>query len=384
MKVLWFDASLRWHKFRGQNQVRIAGGRLILLEEGLLRASDVYTGRKLWETEVPVGAKPLDSPIERERIRYQRHRSWGPPPHLAPTTEFVAVDDAIYVTQGTRCLVFEPNSGKPDGSIELPKGLDAPWSNLRVCGRYLVGSSGPHVLCFDRGERKLLWRTEASRAALSVAIGGDKVFCAELPNVRQGEDPVYDGTLLALKLASGERLWQRPGGARLRYSPDFDLVVTPINFYRAADGRPVLPENEAQQHRFVVQASGVSKPGLTGFVAGNRLLTGSEQVLQIYELPSAKPLGEPLRWVRRGCTATRASLHLLTTRYHGNSAWIDLATREITPLLGVRPACSVNNNLYPADGVLNVPNVTAGCTCNYMPVSAACVPAEAIEPGTGR
>jgi len=41
----------------------------------------------------------------------------------------------------------------------------------------------------------------------------------------------------------------------------------------------------------------------------------------------------------------------------------------------------VNNNRYPANGVMNVPNLTAGCTCNYAPVSMACVPAGVVERG---
>ena len=32
-----------------------------------------------------------------------------------------------------------------------------------------------------------------------------------------------------------------------------------------------------------------------------------------------------------------------------------------------------------ANGLLNIPNLTAGCTCNYAPVSAACVPARVVE-----
>ncbi len=114
-------------------------------------------------------------------------------------------------------------------------------------------------------------------------------------------------------------------------------------------------------------------------MAGSRLLAGDEDTLVVYDLPSGEQVGEPLDWGRRGCTGTRASTHLLTTRYRANSAWIDLGSREITPLLGVRPGCSVNNNLYPANGVLNMPNLTAGCTCNYAPVSMACVPVSAIE-----
>ena len=121
------------------------------------------------------------------------------------------------------------------------------------------------------------------------------------------------------------------------------------------------------------------KEGLPGFIAGGKLLTGNEENLFIYEIPSGDPIGKPLNWARRGCTGTRASTHLLTTRYRGNSAWIDLDSRKITPLLGVRPGCGVNNNLYPANGLLNIPNLTAGCTCNYAPVSAACVPARVVE-----
>ena len=70
-----------------------------------------------------------------------------------------------------------------------------------------------------------------------------------------------------------------------------------------------------------------------------------------------------------------------TTRYRSNSAWIDLDTCEITPFLGIRPGCQVNNNLYPANGVLNMPNLTGGCTCNFAPASVACVPVGVVRRG---
>jgi hypothetical protein len=129
----------------------------------------------------------------------------------------------------------------------------------------------------------------------------------------------------------------------------------------------------------VVTGGGLPKTGLPGLIAGRRLLTGGDESLQMYDLPSAQPLGEPLIWSRRGCTGTRASAHLMTTRYRANSAWIDLDSRQITPFFGIRPGCSVNNNLYPANGVMNMPNLTAGCTCNYAPVSMACVPVGVVE-----
>ena len=280
---------------------------------------------------------------------------------------------------GTSCQVFDPVTGKLTTRLDLPEDLKTPWANLRVCDDYLVGSSGRHVLCVDRRTASVLWRIEAARAALCLAVGGGKVFCAELADPRRGEDESRDGSTFALELATGQRVWQRAGGARLRYSTPLDMVVTPSGFYRGSDGEPLARQAGPSKTRLVVQGRGLPEPGLPGLIAGQKLLTGNEETLVVYDLPSGERLGEPLQWVRRGCTGTRASTHLLTTRYRGNSAWIDLANREITPFLGIRPGCSVNNNLYPANGVLNMPALTAGCTCNYAPVSVGCVPAGVVR-----
>ena len=252
--------------------------------------------------------------------------------------------------------------------------------NLRVVRRLSGGQQRPNGRCACIAARaSCRWRFEAARAALYLAVGGDKVFCAELADPSRGEKETRDGSMFALNLATGERVWQRKGGARLRYSPSLDIVVTAGGLYRGRDGEPLPQPSDAPQTRLVITGGGLPKTGLPALIAGQKLLTGGDDTLAVYDLPSAKPIGEPLKWVRRGCTGTRASSHLLTTRYHGTSAWIDLDSREITPFLGVRPSCSVNNNLYPANGVLNMPNLTAGCTCNYAPVSMACVPSGVVE-----
>jgi len=393
LSVLWFDGRHRWHKFwfdsageaayrspethqyPGHVLVRVAGGRRILLEEGLLHASDVYTGRTLWETEVPIGVKPLAQARARDAIRLQRQQRWSPPAGLSPTTELVALEDAVYISEAARCLVFDAATGEFAGRIDLPGDLQEPWANLRVTGRYLVGTSGQHLLCVDRHTGDVLWNREMARSGLSIAVGGDKVFCAETANVRRGEDETSDGTTRALDIATGRVVWERAGGAALRYSPSHDILVTPVGFYCASEGsllkRPVDPE----QPRWMVVGRERPDPGVPGWITSGMLLTGSDQSLFIYELPSGQPLAdEPLQWVRRGCTDTRASERLLTTRYRSNSAWIDLATGEITPFLGVRPGCTLNNNLYPANGVLSMPDLTGGCTCNFLPVSVVLVP----------
>ena len=109
-------------------------------------------------------------------------------------------------------------------------------------------------------------------------------------------------------------------------------------------------------------------------IVGGQLIAGTTDSFMVYDLLSGKQMGGELKWFRRGCTGLRASANLVTTRFRGNAAYVDLATREIAPLWNIRSGC--NNNLFPADGVLNVPNVTGGCECNYTPASQAFVPAE--------
>jgi len=377
MNILWFDAAQRWHKFPGQNQTRIVRGRLVLFEEGVLRASDVYTGRILWETEVSLGKNPLAGRTARDAASYAKHRQWGPKASLEPSTQLVVTADTIYLSEGTSCLTYDSATGKPIGSIDLPEGNTAPWTNLRACDKFLIGNSGPNILCFDRQTGDLVWSVEATLSSLSIALGEDKVFCSELINPKRGEDENRAGGIFALDLATGKKIWQRDGSARLRYSQSSDTVVTPKGLYRGSNGEPIqLPIPQAG---FTVKGRGLPETGMPAYVAGDKLLAGNEETLIKYDITTGEQIGGQVRWTRRGCTGTRASRHLLTTRFKGNSAWVDLHSGEITPLLGIRPGCQVNNNLYPANGVLNIPNLTAGCTCNYTPISVACVPASVVK-----
>ena len=112
-------------------------------------------------------------------------------------------------------------------------------------------------------------------------------------------------------------------------------------------------------------------------ISGERLLGGDAGGFVTCDLLTGKRLHEPWTWPRRGCTPLRAGARLLTTRFKGNAAYVDLATGRITSIWNVRAACS--NNVFPADGVLNLPNLSGGCTCNYMPISQALAPLSAFE-----
>ncbi len=329
--VLWFDGSLRWNRQPGNAAVRVCGGRVFVHAERL-HAVDVFTGRQLWQVSLPSTVRQ--------------------------GSDFVAADDGVFVTDRRTILVLEPVKGQISRRIVLPDDLPQPWSDIHVLDEYLVGTSGKHLVCINHQTGELVWKYECGRANLSFALGNGNVFCAELINKRRGETD-KDGKTRAFDIASGELLWEVASSTPIRYSQPHDLLVAASGVYRGSDGSQVRPGGNSEA------------------IVGDRLLVGDSDTFAMHDLLTGAPLGDELSWSRRGCTSLRASSSLLTTRFHGNAAFIDLESRDITSLWGVRSACS--NNLFPANGVLNVPNLTGGCTCNYTPVSQAFVPTAVIE-----
>jgi outer membrane protein assembly factor BamB len=336
--LLWFDGALRWHRKPGSAEVRVAGGR-IFIKGDKLHAIDVYTGRVLWNVALP----------------FKHH----------PTDQLIALPDAVYVTSGQICIMVEPATGKTRGRFELPATAAGAWANVRISGDYLVGQNSNQLICADRHNGQLIWQYACSRAALSIAIGGDRVFCAELLNQRRGEAESESTKTRSFDLKTGAIQWEMVSGSPLRYSGPQDLLVTSGGVYRGRDGMLVTETSGFDEMHGNQKCDHLS-------IAGNRLLWGTVTSYAAYDLLSGRPLDDSMAWIRRGCTDLRASSNLITTRYRGNCAYIDLDSREITPLWNVRPAC--NNNLYPANGVLNIPCLTGGCECNYTPASQAYVP----------
>jgi outer membrane protein assembly factor BamB len=341
--LLWFDGARRWHRKPGHAEVRVAGGRVLVKTEQL-GAIDVYTGRVMWVADLPFSHQPGD--------------------------QLVALADAIFVTGGRTCIVVEPETGRITNRFHLPADVPGAWRNLRVDGDLVVGCAGQHVVCVDRRSGELIWKYECDRSALSVAFGGGKVFCAELVNRRKGEVASEATKTRALDAATGKIVWQIVGGSSVRYSQRHDLLVTAHGIYRGSDGQLVTETTDFDQMHNNQWCDHLS-------MAGNRLLWGTPQSFVVYDLPSGQRVGDQLDWVRRGCTGLRASPNLVTTRVRANCAYIDISSRAITSLWNVRPGC--NNNLFPANGILNIPCLTGGCECNYTPASQAYVAQAMLE-----
>jgi len=345
LELLWFDTPPRWFRTPGSTLVRVGGGRMFIKAEKV-QAIDVYTGRRLWQAELPF--------------------------HHSLNDQIVALDDALYVAGRNMCLMLDPASGRPLARFNLPADLAGPWLNLRVCGTHLIGQSGKELVCMDRHTGRVEWRYECGRPSLSVACGGGRVVCAEIagPATRAIAGPAKTH---ALDLQTGKRLWQIPSGSEVRLSLAADRVVLQSGIYRAEDGAMVAEFPKPPKP--TAKRPNEARPAPL-FVIGTKVLVGTAESYVEYDLRTGKALGEPMKWTRRGCTTPRASSNFVTTRVRGNAACIDLASRQIITFWNVRAACS--NNLFPADGVLNMPSLTGGCTCNYLPVSQAYVPASAI------
>jgi outer membrane protein assembly factor BamB len=313
-----------------------------------LHAYDVYTGRRLWETALPFSFNVND--------------------------QMVVVDDALYLASGKTCLVLDPATGRKKGQIDLPAGLTAPWANLRVWQGYLVGQSGQHLVCLHRHSGRLGWKYECGRRNLSLALGGGKVFFAELTDPKGKGQTGKRPQCRALDIQTGKLVWQIPGGSEVRYCPSLDRVVLFSGIYHARDGSlaAALPDLSPKDAK--TKPENVPKPL---FVIGRKVLMGTAESFVVCDLQSGQTEGKATTWKRRGCTIPRAGSTLVTTRVLGNAACIDLDSREFITFWNVRAACS--NNLFPADGVLNMPSLTLGCTCNYLPVSQAYISAPALQ-----
>jgi hypothetical protein len=236
-----------------------------------------------------------------------------------------------------------------------------------------VGHLGKTVVCFDRQTGKLLWSFTANRPKLSLAVGGGRVYLSELVDARRGEKIVKGKVkTYAFEIATGKEIWQAVGGTPARYSEPHDLLLTSAAIYKGKDGviqrefRVKDPKKQSWNYQ-----SG-------GYIAGDNLLVGGSDNFVTYDLVSGDKRADLLKWARRGCTPLRTSPYVATTRYRGNAAYIDLDTQKFQPLWNLRGACS--NNIFPANGILNVPNLSGGCTCNYTPTSMALVPRDALQP----
>ncbi len=190
--LLWFGGSsnenvLPRHGHGPQPQV--VDGRLFIEGPDMLRATDIYTGRTLWEAKLPGVGKVYDV------LPHQ-------PGANAGGSNLVSTADGIYILNGKVCVRLDPVTGQRLGEFALPPlpGSKEPpaWSFVSVADDYLVGgcnpaaeagklkvvSSSQRLTVMDRRDGRVLWSVTAENGFRNngVCMGNGKLFAIDRPS----------------------------------------------------------------------------------------------------------------------------------------------------------------------------------------------------------
>ncbi len=407
--ILWFGGTshegvLPRHGHGPQPQV--VDGRAIVEGVDMMRSIDIYTGRSLWQRELP------DVGVFYDFMGHQ-------PGANGTGTNFVSMPDGIYVAYGNRCLRLDPATGETLAEIPIPDDEEADriWGYINVSGDFLICgtetlvvdrnskgkpqsgknanfSASKKLYVMDRHSGELLWSTEAVNRFRHNAICADegRLFAVDLLSQgeldrlkRRGEEPTTTSRLICFDLASGSELWSTEEGVFgtwLSYSAEHNVLVE--------SGRPTRDSlsDEAKGMRAFVASEGKllwskdyrgppivhGKQILLGGFACH-LLTG-EKVMRKHPVT-----GEEVEWTwsrNYGCNTPMASQNLMTFR-SGAAGYFDLANDGGTGNFGgFRSGCS--NNLIVAGGVITVPDYTRTCACSYQnQTSVGLVPMADVE-----
>jgi outer membrane protein assembly factor BamB len=412
--LLWFggpshEGILPRHGHGPQPQV--IDGRLIIEGINMVRATDIYTGRLLWETPLPGVGDFYNNTIHQ-------------PGANASGSNLVSAPDGIYVAWKKKCVRLDPASGKILSEFAVPGGGTSDWTCLSLSGDCLIGGSEPtvdlaiakkttggfdepnapldaalkallsfkadndsrsasrHLFVMDRNDGRVLWQASA-RAGFrhnSICAGGGRLFVIDRrsgPEVerlkKKGDNSKIQPLLLAFDLKTGRELWRSEEdifGTFLSYSEPRDVLVEAgrvardtvndepkdkMRVWNAAEGKPLWKKN-------------FSGPGM---IHGDTILAGEKGAC---DLLTGAPRGRlhpftllPVEWTwarNYGCNTPAASEHLLTFR-SGAAGYFDLAGDGGTGNLGgFKSGCT--NNLIVAGGLLNAPDYTRTCICSYQ------------------
>ncbi len=395
--VLWFggpsnDKILPRHGHGPSPQV--AGGRLVIEGPDMLRAVDVYTGRLLWERDLPGVGKYYDNTSHA-------------PGAGEIGSNYVTTPDRVYVVHGPDLLELAAATGQTLRAFREQDdgGQPATWGYLAVSGDLLIATASPvklddkdvktktpsvdqflaaaqyassskRLLVFDRTTGKRLWDRVArfSFRHNGIAAAAGKVFAidgmspAQLATLkRRGIEAEGEAQLLALDGRTGDKVWttsENVFGTFLNYSAEHDVLLQAGSAYRdrAKDevGEGIVAYRGASGD--VIWKNLDLKYGGPCLLWKDKIITNGGGGFQM-ELLTGQLTGWSYNRMY-GCNTAIGSQNLLTFR-SGAAGYFDLATNSGTGNIGgFRSSCTAN--LIPADGVLNAPDYTRTCTCSYQ------------------
>lgn len=263
---------------------QVADGRMILQGPGLIGAFDIYTGRKLWETKLPLmyrwggpqGGLGIHSKKHAEPWKYpdaQKAEVPGTQHCRASGFNTVSLPDGIFVAAHKNLLRLDPETGKALSSWPVPV-QDEPglyWGGLHAEGNVIVatllreqdmidcqagfdGQGGDYagdrmpmayLVAIDKTSGKTLWTRKATWGFLNrsgVALSPTRVFAVDLLNetsikklTEAGRKlPTTPPQILALDLATGKEAWSKDAKVLARglvYSAPRDILLAANRHY---------------------------------------------------------------------------------------------------------------------------------------------------------
>lgn len=304
--VLWYGgpASDRVYYLSGNRPAGglIYDGRMFVQGDGAIAGFDAYTGRQLWEAEIPKmhiyngthggGGGGLSK--SQPWIDKKAAQKGIPPIQRARATglNWAVTSDCIYVFAAYECLRFNPATGEelPAWHMPLPKvdGEELCWGHPRIVDDVLVatafrptdmrdarigigGNGGDwtgdrmpmsHLFAVNRSDGKVLW-SQAANVGFNnrafVAANG-RVFCTDLLQTDAAKGFLEAGrkipavaSLRAFDLKSGNEVWTKPLKHLVKYinfNEETDTLFVPNRYGRSWTGKgwgwPGLSERETR------------------------------------------------------------------------------------------------------------------------------------------
>ena len=420
--LLWFggpsnDDVLPRHGHGPSPQV--AAGRLFIEGADMLRALDIYTGRLLWQRQLPGIGTFFD-------------RTGHQPGAGEIGSNYVSLPDSVYAVYGGAILRLDAATGKTLQETRLEPTADDPkpnWGGIAAWDDLLIATSTPttidagdeaiaepepvtprgpalppsldellvpakyssasrRLVVMDRNTGERLWQRDAVYGFRhnNIALGAGKLFCIDGLSTakrntlkRRGiDDSRYKPKLTALDVHTGEEIWSTGEdvfGTFLSYSTEHDVLlqggsshrdratdesVTGMVAYRGADGEVIWKDLDRSYagpcmlHKDTVIAQPAKALAWS-------LLTGEFKT-------RVNPLtGSRLPWTftrNYGCNVSVAGQNLITFR-SAAAGFYDLQNDGGTGNLGgFKSSCT--SNLIIGGGLLNAPEYTRTCSCNYQ------------------
>jgi len=408
---------------------QVAAGRLVIEGPDMLRALDIYTGRPLWQRRLPglgafydrtthqpgageIGSNYVTLPdavyvihgdailqldpangettreIKLQPTKENAKPNWG---SIAVWKDWlIATTEPATVAGTLRVPSAGAETGTADGTRRVPATLQTvngseklDLEKLFVPARY--ASASRRLVVLDRTSGKELWRRDAIYGFRhnNIAIGGGKVFAidglsqAKCDALRRRglAEKDYRPRLLALDLRTGDVAWstgENVFGTFLNYSAEHDVLLQAGS--RARD----RADDEAGQGMVAYRGKdgAVIWKDLNRAHAGPCMLHGDTIITQgpAYSLLTGKPkrrkhpvTGTEIEWKftrNYGCNTAIAGQNLITFR-SAAAGFYDLSGDGGTGNFGgFKSSCT--SNLIVAGGLLNAPEYTRTCVCNYQ------------------